>query len=112
MKATQKATAKFWPLGAKKREGIPHRDSLFFIFVRPESKELFARFEAFVVPSVHVYASAREPKPEENWVCSWSVEEGYKERWDTVGVTDTSNLDDKVDTASGIRPIGRGATAK
>ena len=84
VKATQKSTATFWLL-TKGRENIPHRKSLFFIFVRPESKSAFARFEAFIVPSEEVYNKARHSDKGTFSLCWWYKDStGFREAWDNL----------------------------
>lgn len=89
VKATQKAGARFWMLGAQNREDIPNRASLFFVFVRPESKEPFARFEAFVVPSSKVSAEAQQQE-NKKWPFSWyPKDDAYKGSWNCISTGNT-----------------------
>jgi hypothetical protein len=84
VKATQYDTATFWLL-TKERENIPHRESLFFVFVKPESKSAFAPFEAFVVPSTEVHEKARHSEKGTFALCWWKKEsEIYRNGWDAL----------------------------
>jgi hypothetical protein len=77
---------RFWLLGPMKREDIPNRKSLFFVFVRPESTSAFAHLEAFVVPSSKVCKEARQQDNAKFQFCWYppANSEAYKDRWDLL----------------------------
>jgi hypothetical protein len=84
VKATQKHTATFWLL-TKERENIPRRESLFFVFVKPQSKSPFSPFEAFIVPSTEVYKKAHHSPNGTFALCWWKDEsEIYRDGWDAL----------------------------
>jgi hypothetical protein len=70
-----------------KRDDIPNRKTLFFVFVRPESNSAFAHFEAFVVPSGKVWKEARQQDNAKFQFCWYPPANPgvYKERWDLLG---------------------------
>lgn len=78
---------RFFLLGQMKREDIPNRKSLFFIFVRPTSNSPWAPLEAFVVPSVNVFNEARQQENKKFQFCWWPPMEPdkYMNRWDILG---------------------------
>jgi hypothetical protein len=77
---------RFWLLGPMKRADIPHRKSLFFAFVRPQSDSAFAPFEAFVVPSNKVHKDAKQQGNKKFQFCWYPPEHPklYKEGWDIL----------------------------
>ena len=77
---------RFWLLGPMKRAKIPHRKSLFFAFVRPESDSSLAPFEGFVVPSNTVHKEAKQQSNKKFQLCWYLPKQSeiYKERWDLL----------------------------
>jgi hypothetical protein len=84
VKTSQHSRAKFWMLGAKERRKIPKRESLFFVFVRPESTS--KHFEAFVVPSSKVRSEASQNE-NKKFQCCWYLRKNpdtYKDHWNAL----------------------------
>jgi hypothetical protein len=86
---TSQKRAPYW-LVAKNQDDIPVRESLFFVFVRPQLKSPCAPFEAFVVPSAKVRAEARH-SPKGTFRLGWYLkdndnEKTCKDRWDILQI--------------------------
>jgi len=78
----------FWLLGAMNRKDIPSYDPLFFVFVRPCSRDDTAPFEALIVPSAKVKREAQQQKNKKFQFC-WYPPEGEElercqNRWDAL----------------------------
>ncbi|MBZ5649078.1 MAG: hypothetical protein LAO18_01195 [Acidobacteriia bacterium] len=88
VKTSQKKAA-YW-LVAKLKEDIPVRESLFYVFVRPQPqpKSPYAPFEAFVVPSARVRSDARHSE-HGTFRLGWYLKDNdnantWKDRWDIL----------------------------
>jgi hypothetical protein len=84
VKTTQSYGATFWLLGTNDRNKIPHRDSLFFVFVKPESKSS-PEFSAWVVSSKEVHKKAHHSPHGKFALCWWCKgSEKYRDRWESL----------------------------